>query len=144
MNKTNSPKERKINLGSAIIGGTVALFIGVFIGVNFNSLSSFLPYLGFNKNTEMDWDSLNEVYSALSSNYDGELDQKTLIEGAKKGLTESIGDDYTVYMDPEENLDADWFRNIVRQISSWRCWCWHWCRNGYARWLCPRNSHTAR
>lgn len=107
MNKTNSPKERKINLGSAIIGGTVALFIGVFIGVNFNSLSSFLPYLGFNKNTEMDWDSLNEVYSALSSNYDGELDQKTLIEGAKKGLTESIGDDYTVYMDPEEAEEFD-------------------------------------
>lgn len=107
MNKTNSPKERKISLGSAIIGGTVTLFIGIFIGTNFNNLNSFLPYLGFNKNTEMDWNSLNEVYSALSSNYDGELDQKTLIEGAKKGLTKSVGDDYTIYMDSEEAKEFD-------------------------------------
>ena len=42
MNKTNSPKERKINLGSAIIGGTVALFIGVFIAWLFDPAVKWL------------------------------------------------------------------------------------------------------
>ena len=45
---------------------------------------------------------LNEVYNRLSTTYNGEINEKDVIEGAKKGLTESLGDKYTVYMDAEE------------------------------------------
>ena len=94
---------QKINLGSAIIGGAVTLLIGLAVGFNWNSIAAdFLPYLGFKKVATNDWSSLDEVYHQLEENYDGDLDKAVLIEGAKKGLVEAVGDDYTAYMTREE------------------------------------------
>ena len=93
----------KINLGTAIIGGAVALAAGLGIGINWTHISTnFLPYLGFKKVAANDWSSLDEVYSALQENYNGDLDKAMLIEGAKKGLVEAVGDTYTAYMTREE------------------------------------------
>ena len=101
---STSWEEKHVSLGGAIIGGAVTLIIGVFIGLNWHNFAGyFLPYLN-NSGTypSQDWSSLDEVYAALSANYDGEIDQATLVEGAKKGLVEAIGDIYTVYMNKEE------------------------------------------
>lgn len=98
-------KPKKINLSSGIILSGITLAIGLFIGLTW---STFAPYLGFSStstpeiSSKVDWSSLNEVYSTLAKNYDGEINEKELIEGAKKGMTESLGDVYTVYMDSEE------------------------------------------
>lgn len=101
---STSWEEKHVSLGGAIIGGAVTLIIGVFIGLNWHNFAGyFLPYLNNNGTyPSQDWSSLDEVYAALSANYDGEIDQATLVEGAKKGLVEAIGDIYTVYMDKEE------------------------------------------
>ena len=99
---------KKVNLGGAIIGAVVTLVIGIIVGLNWNSLfSKFGPYLGFSnkKNTVVDWSSLDEVYAELEDNYDGEIDQKAVIEGAKKGLVEAVGDVYTTYMTASEATD---------------------------------------
>lgn len=45
---------------------------------------------------------LFDVRNAIISNYDGEVDDKVLLEGAIKGMTNSIKDPYTVYMTKEE------------------------------------------
>lgn len=97
-------EEKRVSLGGAIIGGAITLIVGVFIGLNWHNFAGYiLPYFGNNSSyASHDWSSLDEVYAALSANYDGEIDQATLIEGAKKGLVESIGDIYTVYMDQAE------------------------------------------
>ena len=101
-----SPKVRKVSLGSAIIAGFVALAIGIVIGVGWNKISGqFLPYLGFQAQTTTDWSSLDEVYSALSSKYDGDIDLSKAIEGAKKGIAASVGDTYTSYMTSSEATD---------------------------------------
>ena len=101
-------KQKKINLSTGIIISTITLFVGVFIGLGFTEYSE---YLGFKKPTSEteeisaqsgDWSELNEVYSLLKKNYDGDIEKSALIEGAKKGLTEALGDVYTVYMDAEE------------------------------------------
>ena len=97
-------KETKVGLSGAIIGGAVALILGILLGANWNT---FAPYLGFSRSstsstTAYDWSALDEVYSALATNYDGEIDRSVIIEGAKKGLVEAVGDVYTVYMDSEE------------------------------------------
>ena len=51
----------------------------------------------------IDLSSVEETYYALAQNFDGELDVKTLIEGANRGLVDAAGDQYTVFMNAEEN-----------------------------------------
>ena len=55
----------------------------------------------------LDVSSLQETYRALKANYDGEIDDEALIEGANRGLVEAIGDQYTVYMNKEETQEFD-------------------------------------
>lgn len=96
-------EERQVSLGGAIITGAVTLVIGLFIGLNWNNISStFLPYLGIKTTTTNDWSALDEVYSALILNYDGEVSKEEIIEGAKRGIAAAVGDVYTAYMTPEE------------------------------------------
>lgn len=96
-------EERQVSLGGAIITGAVTLIIGLFIGINWNNISStFLPYLGVKTTTANDWSALDEVYSTLVQNYDGEVSKEEIIEGAKKGIAAAVGDVYTAYMTPEE------------------------------------------
>lgn len=95
--------EKRVSLGGAIIGCVVTLVVGVFVGIGWNNLSSnFLPYLGVESQSTNDWSALDEVYTNLSVYYDGEIDKNALIEGAKKGMTDALGDVYTKYMDAEE------------------------------------------
>lgn len=99
-------EEKKVSLGGAIIGCAVTLIIGGFIGLNWNNfVAKFLPYLGFQTQHQNDWSGLDEVYSALLNNYDGDLDKSVLLDGAKKGLTAAVDDVYTVYMNREEAKD---------------------------------------
>lgn len=96
-------EERQVSLGGAIITGAVTLIIGLFIGINWNNISStFLPCLGVKTKTANDWSALDEVYSTLVQNYDGEVSKEEIIEGAKKGIAAAVGDVYTAYMTPEE------------------------------------------
>ena len=101
-------KEKKVSLGNAIIVGAVLAIVGVVIGLNWNRIfGSFAPYLGLPQigNSGIDWSSLDEVYNKLASSYNGEISDEKVIEGAKKGLTEALGDVYTVYMDAEETSE---------------------------------------
>lgn len=101
-------KEKKTSLGGAIIIGAVMAVIGVVIGANWNNwFGGFAPYLGFKATTtsDIDWSPLNEVYNKLSTSYNGEISKSEIIEGAKKGLTDALGDTYTVYLDAEKTSD---------------------------------------
>lgn len=100
-------KERKTSLGNAIILASGFLILGVFVGANFNNwFSGFAPYLGIEaKGSSIDWTPLNEVYNRLAVTYNGEISEKEIIEGAKKGLVASLGDVYTTYMDAEASSD---------------------------------------
>lgn len=103
-------KEKKTSLGNAIIIGGVLAVLGFFLGMNWNTLfRNFAPYLGIGNVLEAgaDWSGLNEVYDKLANTYNGELDKEKMIEGAKKGLTEALGDVYTVYMDAEEAAEFE-------------------------------------
>ncbi|MDR3298404.1 MAG: S41 family peptidase [Candidatus Nomurabacteria bacterium] len=92
-------KERKVNLGSAIIGGFVTLVIGLAVGLNWNGLvKQFGPYFGMKKVDTMSFDSLNEVYEQLVANYDGNIDKDKILEEAKRGLVNAAGDTYTYYL----------------------------------------------
>ncbi|MBR2839805.1 S41 family peptidase [Candidatus Saccharibacteria bacterium] len=111
-------KEKKVSLGNAIIVGVVGGFICLVLGLNFsNWFGGFLPYLGIgNQNTAKNWSSLDEVYDKLANTYNGELDDKAMIEGAKKGLTEALGDKYTVYMDAKTS--AEFYDDLHGNVGS--------------------------
>ena len=103
--KTDYPewKEKKVSLGNAIIIGAVLAVIGIFVGANFNYLFGGLSaYFGGSKNVELGDAGLDEIYNKLASSYNGDVDKNKLLEGAKKGMTQAVGDVYTEYMDTEE------------------------------------------
>ncbi len=105
---TEKWEEKKVSLGGAIIAGAITLFVGLVIGLNWNTVTSnFLPYLGFRNTSHNDWSELDEVYATLVNNYDGELDKSVLLEGAKAGLVAAADDVYTVYMGREDAADYE-------------------------------------
>lgn len=55
--------------------------------------------------TEIDLSSVQEVYSRLVSNYDGTINKKDLIEGAKTGLVNAVGDTYTTYLGAQDSAE---------------------------------------
>lgn len=96
-------EEKRISLGGSIIAGVIMLAIGFITGLNWSGVSSnILPYLGFKTSNINDWSSLDDVYTTLKANYDGEIDQDAILEGAKKGLVAAVGDIYTAYMPADE------------------------------------------
>ncbi len=52
-------------------------------------------------NTDI-YSNLFGLRSMLLAKYDGEIEDEVLLEGAMKGMAESLGDPYTVYMDKDE------------------------------------------
>lgn len=65
----------------------------------------FAPYT--NKGNQalsqnLDFSSVERVYDLLKSKYDGNLDMVKLQDGLSKGLVDSAGDPYTVYMSEKE------------------------------------------
>lgn len=100
---TKQWEEKRVSLGGAIVAAVATLAVGVFVGINWHNFApNILPYLGFQATSTNDWSDLDEVYSSLISNYDGDIDKAQLIEGAKKGMVASVGDIYTEYMTSEE------------------------------------------
>lgn len=92
--------ERKVDLTTTIIIAAVALFGGLLIGANWESIES---YFGIKKKVAaIDFSSLNTVYQRLAENFDGELDRTKVIEEAKRGLVRAAGDDYTYYLTATE------------------------------------------
>lgn len=52
---------------------------------------------------DLDYSGVEVVYDALKNNYDGQLDEQTLLDGLKEGLANASGDDYTEYLNAEES-----------------------------------------
>lgn len=53
----------------------------------------------------LDLTDVQTTYQTLKANYDGELDEEALVEGASRGLIEAVGDEYTTYLDATEAQD---------------------------------------
>lgn len=99
-------REKRVPTPVMILAFIFVAGIGYVAGaVNDGSLGG-----GFHKligGKEIDLSSVQETYNALATNFDGELDEKKLIEGANKGLTEAAGDQYTVFMNSKESQGFD-------------------------------------
>jgi carboxyl-terminal processing protease len=74
--------------------------VGFFAGTRSDQIMAFIgPVFGVKTYAgTIDLSSLQATYKALKANYDGNLSDKTLVDGANKGLVSAAGDEYTVYM----------------------------------------------
>ena len=133
--------EKKIQLTSTIIACFVTLVIGIFVGANWQSIANKLGITKKNDVSELNFDSLNDVYMTLAENYDGELDNKKVIEEAKRGLVNAAGDKYTYYMTAEEaeqfnkDLEGDVGAGIGVEIGE---------RDGFVKVLRTTEGNPAR
>jgi carboxyl-terminal processing protease len=55
--------------------------------------------------SNLDYSSVDAVYTILKNDYDGSLNSTKLINGAKAGLVAATGDPYTEYFDPASAKD---------------------------------------
>lgn len=77
--------------------------IGFVMGTRSTELlAAVAPIFGFKTAGTLNLNSVQQTYQQLKANYDGQLDEKKLVEGASRGLVAAAGDQYTVYMDAKE------------------------------------------
>ena len=107
---------KRINLGGAIILAAVVGVLGGVIGFFLKDMNPAQLFGGTSATASMNWSALDEVYGRLVGSYNGETDFGVLLEGAKKGLVEAVGDRYTVYMDAEES--ADFYDDLHGNVGS--------------------------
>lgn len=77
--------------------------VGVAVGKGTLNWRGFKP-IGANAklSNQLNYASVNQLYSVLKKDYDGSLDQTKLIDGLKTGLVNSAGDPYTEYFNPTD------------------------------------------
>lgn len=131
--------ERQVNLTTTIIIGAIALFGGLMIGLNWETLEA---NFGFKKRVAtVDFSALDAVYEKLAENYDGDLDKTKIIEEAKRGMVKAAGDDYTYYLTAveaeefEKDLNGDVGAGIGVEIGQ---------RDGYVKVLRTTPDNPAR
>jgi carboxyl-terminal processing protease len=106
---THRQAARRIPASVMVLAFIFIAGIGYIAG-SFNAqiVGMIAPLFGAKISTEtLDLSSVQSTYQAVKANYDGEIDDKALIEGANRGLVEALGDEYTVYMNQQENQEFD-------------------------------------
>ncbi len=103
----NDDKDRKgtsklITFILILIVGAGSFFGGSIYG-SINSDKVIDP--GTPANADSSFDKLYEVRDVINSQYYQDIDQDALIEGAIKGMVNSVGDPYTVFFNAEEYED---------------------------------------
>ena len=77
--------------------------IGFFVGYFTHNFQGN----GMLQRSGLDLSSVQETYRAVVDNFDGDIDDQALIEGANRGMVEALGDEYTVFMNQKESQNFD-------------------------------------
>lgn len=92
---------RVIMIGGATFAAVLIFSLGIAVGngqISFSSASSQNKSLP----AQLDYRSVNQLYSAIRENYDGKLSEQQLLDGIKSGLAQATGDPYTEYFNKED------------------------------------------
>lgn len=104
VNTNKSKKKSYTALGSiglvlvSFLVGNVAARFGFFIGPNASEYSKAVKY----SQDYSKYSGLFEARQTLIDNYNGDVEDDILLDGAIKGMTASLKDPYTVYMTKDE------------------------------------------
>lgn len=94
-------------IAGLIIAGLGVFFTGWAAGSGLISVSLLdnLKTQNSQLPAQLDYSSVQQVYSSLRQNFDGELDETALLDGMKAGLASAAGDPYTEYLNAEETKE---------------------------------------
>lgn len=103
-----TPEKKKPKKSPKVVYG-VFLLLAFTVGWIFGHQDSRLGQFGFtpqilNKTVgqNVDFAIFWRAWDLLQKNYDGQLDWQKMVYGAIRGMTESLGDPYTSFLDPDE------------------------------------------
>jgi len=99
----------KLSPSWIFVGFVVTLAIGFGLGLYSKPLLEIADSIRTGKAvvSNLDLSPLQDTYKTIKKNYDGVIDEKKLIDAANKGMAESLGDDYTIYLTPSEAQKFD-------------------------------------
>ncbi|HLZ15181.1 MAG TPA: S41 family peptidase [Candidatus Saccharimonadales bacterium] len=101
---------RATKVASCILVVVIVFGFGVGVG---NGRLSLAALQSQNKQlpAQLNYATVNQLYTALKNNYDGQLDETKLLDGMKGGLLTATGDPYTEYFSA---ADAKDFNNLLQ------------------------------
>lgn len=102
-------KTRKVNDKKRVSSPILILGFIIVAGIGYvaGAFNSHI-YGGYNTligKSQLDLSSVQATYQAVLDNFDGDIDEAKLVEGANQGLVEALGDQYTVYMNQKDSTD---------------------------------------
>ncbi len=104
MTKEEKPKKWSFTPSTFVLILALATVIGYAGGTkNDQIIGAVAPVLGFKVETgTLDLAAVQSTFRHLKGNFDGKLNEQSLIDGASRGLVMAAGDAYTVYFDRKE------------------------------------------
>lgn len=125
-NIENKSKMKKSSIAKMIIGAILVFALG-FYSSDSDLLDFNISRQSNNQNSQelpkqLDYSAVEEVYSKLKANFDGELDAAKLQDGLRTGLVQAAGDPYTEFLDEQaskefqENLSGS-FEGIGAELG---------------------------
>lgn len=99
------PKMSSTRVGFILLGFIIVAVLGYLAGALQPSLTNGFRSLLGRDTQPLDTSSLQETYQKLKDNFDGDIDEAALINGANRGMVDALGDRYTVFMNQEETQE---------------------------------------
>jgi carboxyl-terminal processing protease len=101
------PKKGKIpRFLAAILAGVFIFGLGLNIGNGQITIQHKKAVSG-NLPDNLDYETVEAIYDKLRTEYDGKIDQNTLMDGLKQGLASATGDPFTEYFNAKDAKEFD-------------------------------------
>ena len=95
------PRRNRIGITVSLIAVAVLAFVGGQVSPQYTPLSWSIGH------KSLDFNELNDTYELLQRKFDGTIDEKKVMDGARAGVVASAGDPYTVYLDAKAAKDLN-------------------------------------
>ena len=117
MDPSVQKKEKQVGVATLFFWLAVVGVVCFIAGSRSDGLRPYLSSLTGVKtsNETIDLSQTQQVYQLLKANYDGDLNNDTLIDGATKGLVAAAGDPHTTFMTKEERDEFE--KDLEGEIS---------------------------
>ncbi len=102
------PKRRRsTRFLAAILAGVIIFGLGVSVGNGRIAINQNKAVKGNNLPDNLDYASVEAIYDKLRTEYDGKLDEATLMDGLKRGLAGATGDQFTEFFNAKDAKEFD-------------------------------------